>query len=168
MSRHGTLNGYIKDNCRCEECAAYVRAYRQRRRAELRATPLPDGDPRHGKPAGFNARGCRCDVCAEAAYQYGVAQRAQALAKGIGPDDPRHGSLVGYNTWGCRCDRCREAKKIGDRAFHMKQGRTERAWWTIDEMIYVATSDEPAEVIAENLGRTRRAVYAQRQALRRA
>lgn len=75
--RHGTLYGYLKRGCRCEECRAAKResARRQRKSSSVRASY--GRDVPHGDPLCYT-RGCRCDECKSG---HAAAERARVARK---------------------------------------------------------------------------------------
>ena len=60
--RHGTLTAYTTYACRCAECGAAGRAYKN----QLAEQGLPADDPRHGIASTYNSYRCRCDQCRHA------------------------------------------------------------------------------------------------------
>lgn len=56
-ARHGTLYGYQKGPCRCDDCRAANREHMRRLKGSA--------PPSHGA-SGYENYGCRCDVCSDA------------------------------------------------------------------------------------------------------
>lgn len=71
---HGTLTGYVKHKCRCQECRTANAYYYRARKKRLTGT-LADDDPRHGTDHAYTTFGCRCDDC-KAAHAAAEARRA--------------------------------------------------------------------------------------------
>lgn len=56
--RHGTINGYRNDGCRCIHCKAAKKHYERDRRSAY----LAGANISHGTRSAWDA-GCRCDEC---------------------------------------------------------------------------------------------------------
>ena len=93
---HGTYSKYTTGKCRCEECKAAAKSYR-----EAKKGTLAPGDERHGTTNGYYSFGCRCEPCRAACQE--------SRNRGLPKNDPRHGTVNGYSTWGCRCSECKAA-----------------------------------------------------------
>lgn len=68
---HGTVYGFMRAKCECNECAARKRAWHDERNARRRTH---SGRRRYGAPSGHGerityTRGCRCDQCRAANSQ---------------------------------------------------------------------------------------------------
>lgn len=75
---HGTPNGYIYHECRCDECRAAQRERMWSRRSIL--GQMRKHGPWHTGTAGNYTRGCRCPVCKRAAADYRRNLRQQKRA----------------------------------------------------------------------------------------
>lgn len=110
-TRHGTINGYCNQKCRCGDCKQAWSFYKRDRLERLKSSGISPDDPRHGSTAGY-ALSCRCEACSSAQSDYIRSRRS----KGLPPGDERHGTETGYSNWGCRCALClekaREAKLV--------------------------------------------------------
>lgn len=115
---HGTLTGYVRDRCRCDECKTTARVAQQARRDRKRADaglPVYGGEGRpwqHGTTTGYGRHGCRCEACtgANTAMTAKFLQRRSAAVRaGEVPAEAISHGRTGY-TQGCRCDVCTEAQ----------------------------------------------------------
>lgn len=114
---HGTLTGYVRDKCRCEECKTASREAQQARRDRKRAEaglPVYGGQGKqwqHGTTNGYGAHGCRCELCTAANSAMTARYRQRRLAEvkaGEVPAEAISHGRTGY-TQGCRCEVCRSA-----------------------------------------------------------
>lgn len=78
--RHGTVNGYVNLDCRCQPCrdahAAYCLKYKRRRQS----VALAADDPRHGKYTTYCNWSCRCQPCTDALTDHMRTYRARKSA----------------------------------------------------------------------------------------
>lgn len=115
--RHGTLNGYVNQGCRCDECREANRAYNMARRQE-RADGKSisewsrqrghTGGPRKHNASTYSNWKCRCGECADAYAAY-RRQRGTSPGRSHVCDAPfpvQEGDL-----W--TCPRCRTHFKGG-------------------------------------------------------
>lgn len=72
--RHGTLNGYSNQRCRCDACRAAWAAYTSKLR-ERRSTTLAPDDLRHGRYTTYSNHKCRCESCRAAWNEWLDKQR---------------------------------------------------------------------------------------------
>lgn len=114
---HGTLAGYKRHGCRCQDCkdanAAYSRTYNQRhpeQRARIRWTTCPECGGRMSKGNGNGRDAKLCLACTVAAYP-----------------EPAHGTLSRYQSprFRCRCDACKQANTDRQRAYLEQRRRNE-------------------------------------------
>ncbi len=68
---HGSINGYTRHKCRCDECRAAWRTYQRKARARRRGKEPPV----HGIASAYREYRCGCEACLAAAAadrrQYG-------------------------------------------------------------------------------------------------
>lgn len=83
--RHGTINGYSNQKCRCPECKKAWVAYGKVRRARRALLIQPD-DPRHGTLSFYYNHSCRCDSCREVHARYARELRAKRSAAQVDSD----------------------------------------------------------------------------------
>lgn len=62
MLRHGTNSGYTYHRCRCEDCRAANRAYRE----ECKSRPITGDEKWHGTAGGRVNYDCKCQACKDA------------------------------------------------------------------------------------------------------
>ena len=146
--RHGTINAYKHQNCRCRPCRdANAMRFRKKLTDSPSNEPVkpqvdqskvqkqlprelfydnPD-DPRHGTLTGYVRYNCKCEPCKEAKNTYRRQKIQENLDKGLPKDDPRHGTTNGYSYWGCRCEPCTEATRSYQR--QKKQNRQSSKWY---------------------------------------
>ena len=146
--RHGTINAYKHQNCRCRPCRdANAMRFRKKLTDSPSNEPVkpqvdqskvqeqlprelfydnPD-DPRHGTLTGYVRYNCKCEPCKEARNTYRRQKIQENLDKGLPKDDPRHGTTNGYSYWGCRCEPCTEATRSYQR--QKKQNRQSSKWY---------------------------------------
>lgn len=78
--RHGTVNGWKHQGCRCDRCRT---AWRQReatkaaRRLSRRVDP---SDPRHGNRNLYRKYGCRCEACCAAQAEHQARRKLESAA----------------------------------------------------------------------------------------
>jgi hypothetical protein len=75
-SRHGTVNGYCNQACRCPECREAWASYVRSRKKARKQVELAADDPRHGSRWTYSNWGCRCLSCTDDWRAYGRELRA--------------------------------------------------------------------------------------------
>jgi len=82
--RHGTVNGYVNQGCRCDACREALRLYAPAREAKERYRRRLGMQPaKRGRTHGLRAtyvRGCRCVECVEAERLYRRDYRLRTAA----------------------------------------------------------------------------------------
>lgn len=71
---HGTMTGFMKKKCKCDECESSKAEYYERRNASRRSDAYSPREPygrdsNHGERLTYR-RGCRCDQCRAANAEY--------------------------------------------------------------------------------------------------
>lgn len=101
---HGKLSTYTNKGCRCEDCKAAAREYRQGLPKKPKK-PRQRKEPEHGTYSRYTNHKCRCEACKAAGSEYFKSRKRVVLPAG----DERHGTVTGYSNWSCRCEACKAA-----------------------------------------------------------
>lgn len=127
-TRHGSINGYFVDGCRCRICkaaaTAYTRTLRERRRGQC-------PDDVHGSRHGYCHYGCRCEPCKAANAAYLKEFRSRPGKDALAREASRRWAELNPEEFTAR------RRRIARKAEHVKKERlrngdirevTERDW----------------------------------------
>jgi len=84
--RHGTVNGYANQHCRCELCRAAHRTDQSVQRAKRIARTVANGGiapppAKHGAPSTYGNWRCSCEPCREAHTRASQQRKRAILAR---------------------------------------------------------------------------------------